>query len=231
MQLDAHEPLDERRDALVGARDEERQDGRAGPCACRSSRQELEARTIGPLQAVDDDDERLLVRDAARRVRTPPMTSFLPVVRVLVVAAADLACPSRARRDARPCAPPRSPSRAGAEEAADDRARRPPRTTARPSSRSRRARDSRDGAERELAPHRRALDAQHARVGRQLGEERRDERGLADAHLADDDAAKRTSPVAGDRAVEGGVQIGLLGVAPDEIVRREGDARLAAPRA
>ena len=42
--------------------------------------------------------------------------------------------------------------------------------------------------ERHLAPRRRALDAQDARVGRQLGEERGDERRLADAHLAVIDA-------------------------------------------
>ncbi len=50
------------------------------------------------------------------------------------------------------------------------------------------------GRVRDLHRDGRALDVQEPRVRRHLGEERRDERGLADAHLADDRAADELPP-------------------------------------
>ena len=81
-----------------------------------------------------------------------------------------------------------------------------------------------DGRERQLARRGRALDAHDARVRRELADERVDERGLADAHLADDHARRHLTDAVflrrRDRPVVRGVQIGELRVATDQIARR-----------
>jgi hypothetical protein len=80
-------------------------------------------------------------------------------------------------------------------------------------------------SERNFSARRRCLHPKHARVGRKLGQQRRDERGLADAHLAVDHPGRHQAEAAvrarRDRVVISGVQVGELGVAADQVARRE----------
>ena len=60
---------------------------------------ELERRLVGPLQALDDDDERLLERDRRDEMADAADEDLLAVVRVLVVAADCGSCRLLVRRD------------------------------------------------------------------------------------------------------------------------------------
>ena len=63
LELDAHQAFDERRDAIVGARGQDRQH-RQLLALLQELGDELEARAVAPLHAVEHDHERPLLRGA-----------------------------------------------------------------------------------------------------------------------------------------------------------------------
>ena len=67
-QLDAHHALEERRDAIVGAGHEQSEDGQRVGRLEQLLRASSRLALVGPLQAVDHDDQRLLERERAEEV-------------------------------------------------------------------------------------------------------------------------------------------------------------------
>ena len=80
-ELDAHEALDERERPILGARDEQRED-RHALGALQHLLEELEARSVRPLEAVDHDDERLRRRERAEQVADAGDEQIAAVVRL-----------------------------------------------------------------------------------------------------------------------------------------------------
>ena len=166
-----------------------------------------------------DQDQRLRQRDRREQVAYAREDGLAARVRVLVAAAhlpvgRELGEPRdhRARRVAPAAAPPPA-----LRDERGDLARR----ARRPSCRSPRARAPQS---RRTEPPSAPACTRRARGARWAAapQERRDERGLADAHLADDRRATDELPgaaPAADRCVVGRVQVGLLGVAADQIAR------------
>ncbi len=219
LEIDAHQPVDGARRALVGARREEREHGQRVALA-QEIRERLEALTVAPLHAVEHGDERPRLRrhgdEAAQResdhlshaggVGVGVVSGFTHVPR------AEL---GDERRDFERLVVLGIAKRAhdegdgfverlidmGVGELAEPVAH---------------------GGVRHLAERRRALDADETRVGWQVRKERRDERRLADAHLTVHDA--RGDPgwrlLGADRPVVGRVQVRELGVAAHEVARQ-----------
>ncbi len=201
----------------------------SGSAPCAISPMTSRLGLVAPVHALDDEHERLAQRDRRQQVPQPGDDVLLARVRVLV-AAAELA--GRELGEARDHRVRRIAAGGRAARASDERRHLVEELLAgRPDGPAHEVRDRRV---RDLHRDGRALDVKEPRVRRQLGEERGDERGLADAHLADDRAADelpRTPAAAADRLVERGVEVRLLGVAPDEIARRRPAPRRGAPRA
>ncbi len=183
-QLDLDEVREEGRDAVVRPGHEQEEHGRRVGAA-EHLLEELEAGAVGPLEAVDDDDERLGARHRAEEEADAGDDEVAAVAGVVlggvvVLAGAEL---GEARGELHRLRQARG---RGAEELADD-VRRLAARVLRAEARGG-AEHVGGGRERQLALDGRALDREHAEGLGQVGEEGRDERALADAHLAGDDA-------------------------------------------
>ena len=156
--LDAHHALEHVHDAIVVARDEQHQDGqRLGPV--RDLADDVEARLVAPVHALDHQHQRLRERDGREQVADAREDVLLARVRVLVAPAEPV---GRQLREARDHGAGRVPSRRGPSGAGDERDHLVEGLLARGA----------DGAAHELGHgrvghlhrHRRALDVQQARV-------------------------------------------------------------------
>ena len=85
MELDADLALEERRHAIVGPRDEHEQH-RQRVGRLQELGDEIERRFVGPLEALDDEHERLIERDRGDEMTDAADEHLLAVVRVLVLA-------------------------------------------------------------------------------------------------------------------------------------------------
>ena len=222
MELDADLALEQRRHAIVGARDEHEQHGqRVG--RLQELGDEIERRLVGPLEALDDEDERLIERDRGDEMPDAADEHLLAVVRVLVLARGLRPMTGLLVRgdlgEARDHRVRHVGLRGAAARARDEVSDLVVRLVAARADRV--ANELGERAVGHLHAHGRALCTYQARVRRQLGEEGREERRLADAELTDDGAARDDAAAHSVHgAVVGAVELGLLGVASDEVVLR-----------
>ncbi len=203
--------------AVVGPRDQQHED-RQRIAGVHDLAQDLEARLVGPLHALDDESPAAATARSRRGgCARPPGSS----------------CGARARpRRLRPSGG-WSRARRGAPPSGSPRRR----SAAPPPARAMSAATSSNGSSPVVPMASRTSSATAAkgtsiRTGEHSTRTIRafggssprnvaDERGLADPHLADDRARHELpgAAAAAHRRVVGGVQIGFLGVAPDEIAR------------
>ena len=219
-ELDAHDALDLGSDAFVGASDEKSQN-RERIAAPHQARDELEAGTVAPLEAVENDDERRLdcgareqAADAGRQespivrdvgfvgcLREPAGTELRETSDDVVTVAPAREFPERLEHDLSRLGDGLLAARAGEL-----------------------AHELSGGGVRQLARRGGALDTHDARVRRKLRAQRVDEGRLTDAHLPAHDAGRDLSDAVLARRRDGamvrGVEIRELRVAPDEIPRR-----------
>ncbi|MFO0668328.1 MAG: hypothetical protein U0235_01700 [Polyangiaceae bacterium] len=222
LELDAHDAVEDGGAAIVGARDEHEED-RQGIRRADELGERVEALSIRPVEPLDDDDERLRERDRGEERPEPGADQLASIGRVVVVAAAEGSVGRELGepRDDRVLRVALRSTAARARDQGDDVVERLVAGDADALAYRRSHR-----AVRNLHLHRRGLDADEARVGRELARERRHERALSDTHLADDRATRERAHAA-HRVVIRCVEIVSLDVATDEITLRAGHRRHA----